>query len=345
MEGRTMSELRQNLATKEWVVISAERAKKPNAIFNKIIGTPVSNKEHDTECPFCPGNENKFPVEEKYRVEGRDGNWLIRVIDNKFKILDRFNTCPLVPDAFEKEGIYQKLKGCGSHELVIDTHKHNKTITDLTRDEIKNVISVYLDRYNTFKKNPNNLIIIIFKNYGVLAGQTQPHSHTQVVGSRVVPLYTRSLLHEAEKHFDTYGSCVFCDMLRYEREEKTRVVYQNDDYLAFVPYAPGAEHETWIVPTWHSAGLQNIEGMKINNLADILYIILNKFRLSIDNPDFNFVIRTVPYPLSDVPHYHWHIQLIPRTKILGGFERGTRIQVNTILPEVSAQMLRECKTC
>lgn len=59
-----MSELRQNLATKEWVVISAERAKKPNAVFNKIIGTPVSNKEHDTECPFCPGNENKFPVEE-----------------------------------------------------------------------------------------------------------------------------------------------------------------------------------------------------------------------------------------------------------------------------------------
>ncbi len=31
-----MSELRQNLATKEWVVISSERAKKPNAVLNKI---------------------------------------------------------------------------------------------------------------------------------------------------------------------------------------------------------------------------------------------------------------------------------------------------------------------
>ena len=39
-----MSELRQNLATKEWVVISAERARKPNAVLNKIIGTPVSDK-------------------------------------------------------------------------------------------------------------------------------------------------------------------------------------------------------------------------------------------------------------------------------------------------------------
>lgn len=67
--------------------------------------------------------------------------------------------------------------------------------------------------------------------------------------------------------------------------------------------------------------------------------------MAIDNPDFNFVIRTAPSPLSNVPFYHWHIQFLPRTKISGGFERGTRIQVNTILPEESAKRLRECKKC
>ena len=340
-----MSELRQNLATKEWVIISAERAKKPNAVFNKIIGTPVSDKAYDPECPFCPGNEERFPLEERYRVDDGGGSWLVRVIDNKFKILDRFKTCPVVPDAFEKEGIYQRLAGCGSHELVIDTHKHNKTITDLSRDEIRTIVAVYLNRYATFRKNPNNLITILFKNYGVLAGQTQPHSHTQVVGSRIIPLYTRSLLHEAERHFDTFGSCVFCDILRYETEEQKRVVYHNDDYLAFVPYAAGAEHEVWIVPKLHKAGLQNIEGQRLDNLADSLQVVLTAFRISLENPDFNFVIRTAPYALSDVPFYHWHIQIMPRTKILGGFERGTRIQVNTIVPEDSAQMLRDCTTC
>lgn len=340
-----MSELRQNLATKEWVIISSERAEKPNAVLNKITSIPVSDKEYVADCPFCPHNEDRFPVEENYRVDDGNGNWLIRVIENKYKILDRFTSCPLVPDAFEKEGIYQKLKGCGSHELVIDTSKHNRTLTDMTRDEIKNIIAVYVERYTAFQKNPNNLIAIIFKNYGVLAGQTQPHSHTQIVGSRVVPLYTRALLHEAERHFDTYGSCVFCDMLHYELKEKIRLVCQNDEYVAFVPYAAGAEHETWIMPAWHKAGLQGMEGRKIDSLADILHAVLNKFCTSLNNPDFNFVIRTAPYPLSDVPFYHWHIQLMPRTKILGGFERGTRIQVNTVLPETSAQILRACEPC
>lgn len=344
-EREAMSELRQNLATKEWVVISEERAKKPNAVLNRVISTPVSDKEYDAECPFCPGNEDAFPVEERCKIDAGEGGWSVRAIENKFKILSRFTTCPLVPDAFEKEGIYQKLDGCGSHEIVIDTDKHNKTITDLSRDEIKDVITVYMNRYSAFKKNPNNLIAILFKNYGVLAGQTQPHSHTQIVGSRVVPLYTRSLLHEAEKHFDTYGSCVFCDILKYEIEEKKRLVCQNDDYTVFVPYAAGAEHEVWVVPKWHQAGLDGIEGGRLDNLAASLHSILNKFCLSIDNPDFNFVFRTVPYPLSEVPYYHWHLQITPRTKIPGGFERGTRIQVNTVLPEVSAKMLRECDAC
>ena len=107
-----MSELRQNLATKQWVVISSERAKKPNAVLNKIIGTPVSDKNYDSEYPFCPGNEKTFPVEERHRIEDKDGNWLTRVIDNKFKILDRFNTCPLVPRLINSACQIGKMKCC-----------------------------------------------------------------------------------------------------------------------------------------------------------------------------------------------------------------------------------------
>lgn len=209
----------------------------------------------------------------------------------------------------------------------------------------KNILSIYLDRYRKFRENPSNLITIIFKNYGILAGQTQPHSHTQIVGSRVVALYIRSLLREAEKHFDNFGSCVFCDMIQFEKKTKKRLVYENGDYIAFVPFAAGSEHETWILPKWHSAGISEVTGKRLDNFADIFRVILKKFYDAIGNPDFNYVIRTAPYPLSGVPFYHWHIQFLPRTKIIGGFEQGTRIPVNTILPEVSAKMLRECKSC
>ena len=70
-----MSELRQNLATKEWVVIAPERGKKPHALKSEVAGGPVPVSEYDIDCPFCPGNEERFPDVERHRLEdgGRRG--------------------------------------------------------------------------------------------------------------------------------------------------------------------------------------------------------------------------------------------------------------------------------
>jgi len=227
--------------------------------------------------------------------------------------------------------------------LIIETPQHNKVIIDMSQEEVKDVVLTFMHRYKTFEKNPGNLITLIFKNYGAMAGQTQIHSHTQIVNSRIVPTYIRLLLHEAQRYFDDNGVCVFCDMLDYERKDGKRLIYENEDYAAFVPYAAGSEHETWIMPKYHCAGLDSLEGGKVDRLAQILGVVFKKFHKAIEDPDFNFVIRNSPYPLVGVPFYHWHIQLLPRIKIVGGFERGTRIPVNTIYPEESARLLRECQ--
>ncbi len=337
-----MSEVRQNLATKEWVVIAPGRSKKPKSVHANIDKIRVSDKTHDPSCPFCPGNEETSPVEEKFRIDNPRGDWKVRVINNKFKIFAA-ELCSLKPEPFLDDGIYKKLKACGEHELIIETSQHNKTIIDMSAEEVKNIILAILDRYHVFERNSGNLITLIFKNYGAMAGQTQIHSHTQIVNSRIVPSYIRLLINEAQAYFDENGTCVFCDILTYELKEGRRVIYENEDYAAFVPYAAGSEHETWIMPKYHSAGLDALEGNRVDHLAQILGIVFKKFYQAIEDPDFNFVIRSAPYPLTKVPFYHWHIQLLPRIKIVGGFERGTHVPVNTVSPEESARLLRDCQ--
>lgn len=337
-----MSELRQNLATLEWVVIAPGRSNKPKNLNVNMAKIRAAEKAHDASCPFCPGNEAASPVEEKFRIDNSGGDWKVRVINNKFKIFAA-EACPLKPEPFQDEGIYKKLKACGEHELVIETPRHNKVIVEMSEEEIRDIILALMHRYRSFEKNSGNLITLIFKNYGAMAGQTQVHSHAQIVNSRIVPTYIRLLLHEAQRYFDGSGMCIFCDMLNYERKDGRRWIYENEDYAAFVPYAAGSEHETWIMPKHHDAGLDSLEGDKIDGLAQILGTVFRKFHKAIEDPDFNFVVRNAPYPLAGVPFYHWHIQLLPRTKIAGGFERGTRIPVNTVYPEESARLLRECQ--
>jgi UDPglucose--hexose-1-phosphate uridylyltransferase len=40
-------------------------------------------------------------------------------------------------------------------------------------------------------------------------------------------------------------------------------------------------------------------------------------------------------------HYHWHIEILPRTSRLAGLEWGSGLLVNTMLPELAAERLRE----
>ena len=125
-----MSEVRQNLATKEWVVFAPGRSKKPKSLSVNIEKIRTSEKNHDSSCPFCPGNEETSPVEEKFRIDTPQGDWKVRVINNKYKIFDS-DLCTIKPEAFLSEGIYKKLKACGEHELIIEMPQHNKVIIDM----------------------------------------------------------------------------------------------------------------------------------------------------------------------------------------------------------------------
>ena len=341
-----MSELRQNLATQEWVIIAPERLKgKPlqsetNALMDCF-------PEYDPKCPFCPKNEDKFENVEidfiPHPNPGNDahGSWLARIIENKFKIFEDFEFCPVKPTEFDQDGIYAKFMGCGSHELALESPVHNRTFATMSSDEVESVVQMYLRRFNDLKQYPNNLLTIIFKNHGRLSGASQIHAHTQILGSRVVPNHIRFLLHEATRFFDSHGICVFCKIIDFELNDGSRLVYENESFVSYVPYAEAVPFEVHILPKAHDALFGDMDDQEAVHFADCLRITMRKLYVALANPDFNLILRNPPYPLSGVPFYHWHLQVIPLTRLPGGFERGSRIMVNVMLPEECARILRE----
>lgn len=336
-----MSEFRQNIITQEWVIISAERSNKPKGIKEQVVKTDINIPEYDINCPFCPGNEKKFEIIETYNVKDNGSDWSVRSIENKYKILANYDTCPIQPSRFENNGIYMKYDGCGLHEVVIETPYHNEIIPKMTKKQVEDIISAYYNRHIEFGKIKNNLITIIFKNHGVKAGASQPHAHSQIVASRIVPLNTRYMLFETQKYFDSKGICVFCEVLEFELKEEKRIIYENKLFVSLVPYAAAEPHEVWIIPKIHNADFNRTTEEERSYFADALQNILIKFYHAFNNPDFNYVIYNAPYHLSDVPFFHWYMRLIPRIKIAAGFEIGTRIGVNTVYPEESAKILRD----
>ncbi|MBI4436056.1 MAG: galactose-1-phosphate uridylyltransferase [Candidatus Omnitrophica bacterium] len=333
-----MPELRQNLATKEWVIIASERSKKPYDFKKEAPSEPTPSFVQN--CPFCIGNEDKTEKDLLvYPALDSRWPWGVRIIPNKFPALLPSPDCKIEPR--RREGPYLSMDGIGHHEVIIEHPDHSQTPGTMTMEEIELVLKAYYERYHSLEKDCNNHLITIFQNHGVRGGASLRHPHSQLITTGIVPLHIRHLLFEAERYYDDQGKCIFCDMLRYEKSAGVRIVYENRDMVAFVPYAASVAYEVWILPRVHQAAFGKIEPQILHSLADVLRQILGRMYILLGDPDYNYVIRTAPYPFSDVPFYHWYFEVQPRISQRAGFEIGSGININMELPEESARRLRE----
>jgi len=330
-----MPQLRQNLATKEWVIIATERAKRPEDF--KAEKSEKKLPEFSPNCPFCPGNEVNTPGE-TLRITDKNGNWKIRIVPNKFPALDKE-----AKSFREQNHIFRTAGGYGYHEVLIETPKHNLTTALLPEEEIKNIITSYAGRYREIESDKKIHSAVIFKNHGAGAGTSLEHPHHQIVGMPVVPLQVRSRLEEAQRYYDDTGECVYCRMIEEELKAKERIILENRSFVVFTPFAAFSPFHTWILPKRHHASFRDISDTEIGDMAKALRIFLRKFYFGLNNPDFNYVIRSAPSDGRGLAYFHWYLSIVPRLTKTAGFELGSGMFINVSLPEENARFLRDYK--
>lgn len=327
-----MSELRQNLATKEWYVIAAERAKRPEDF--KKEKPEREDFTFSKKCPFCPGNESMTEGED-FVIYDR-GEWLVRVIPNKFPAFK--------PEGGRErmvQGIYRKMNGTGIHQVIIESPIHNHHYHTMTAEHIEKVIETYKHCYLSAMEDPRVEAIIIFKNYGPSAGCSLAHPHSQVIAVPVVPTFMRNHLEQAKRYCDDMGDCAFCSMMKDELQEDVRIVTKNKSFVVFCPYASASAFESWIMPLKHNPCFGDISPEEIKDLALIMKDLFSRYYYGLGDPDFNFAVQTPPRDESNDRSYHWYIRVLPRLTKLAGFELGSGMMINVTLPEENAAFLRK----
>jgi UDPglucose--hexose-1-phosphate uridylyltransferase len=122
-----------------------------------------------------------------------------------------------------------------------------------------------------------------------------------------------------------------------------RVIVEGKHFVAFHPYAALSPFHTWIFPRRHMASFDEISAPEITDLAFTLRTFLGKLYVGLGNPSFNLSIRSIPTYDKNTEYFHWYIAIIPRVTQTAGFEMGSGMFINTMLPEVSAEFLRGIK--
>ncbi len=328
------SEIRQDKVTKQWVIYAPSRRKRPSDFRRPVEpGRPLPPR--DERCPFCPGQEWMLPpvMDE---IKGENGLVQVRVVPNKFPAL--------TPDgdlSRFSEGIYLKMRGYGNHEVVIETPRHDRQPGEMQVREVETVIEAYHRRYMALMRASGIMMVIIFRNHGPQAGTSLVHPHSQIIGTGMVPGHIRWREEAAERYFDEFGRCVYCDILAYETGDGRRVVLENDSFVAFVPFAAEVPFEIWIMPKEHKADFGDISATEKRDLASALCHLLARLHARLNDPDYNYIINTSARYRAREPQLHWYLQIRPRLMTMAGFEIGSGISINPSVPEEDAAFLKE----
>ncbi len=299
-----MPELRKDPITGRWVIIATERGKRPNDFLREsVVARDAKN------CPFCAGNEAKTPPE--ILVYGRNGGG------------------PNTP--------------VGAHEVVIESPNHAATLATLPERAVEDVLWGYRDRMLDLKNDKRFRYILIFKNHGEAAGATVDHPHSQLIALPIVPRRVREEVDNCWHYYDEKERCIFCDIVRQERDTGERVIGENEHFITIAPYASRFPFEMWLLPKVHGSSYENNQSSIYASLARMLKDTLMRLDEVLDRPAFNFMIHTSPIGEEINDHYHWHIEIIPKLTKVAGFEWGTGFYINPTPPEESARFLREAR--
>lgn len=334
MKNKTTNEVRYNPVTGEWVIYATARRARPDEMQSRIgFGSPASS--YEPSCPFCPGNEHMLPGI-LLELGGDVGGWKVRVVPNRYPALTPEGDGTETP-----EGLYRVMKGMGRHEVIIESQYHDSPIGSLPSADAEFVIEAYHRRYRELAARPGIRTVFVFRNHGAKAGTSLTHPHSQIIATGLVSQSLLTRKRQAFSHLKTSSRCLFCHILEDETHDQRRVLFQNEHFVSFVPYAAETPCEIWIVPKNHRAYFGDISDDEKIGLAEALQSALALIRNKLNDADYNFVIHSVPFADAiEAPALHWHVQIQPRLTTPAGFEMGSGIRINPSLPEADAAFLR-----
>ncbi len=336
-----MSELRKDPIIDRWVIIAAERGRRPTD-FNR---TPDPLK--GAFDPFAPGNEGRTPPEVAAwgRPDGAAPNssgWQVRVVPNKFPALS-------VEGELDPKGVgmFDMANGVGAHEVIIEHPDGDWDFDQAQGDEMNLVLQAYVARINALREDKRYRYVIVFRNVGAQAGATLSHPHSQVMTVPILPKLIKEELEAARDYYERKERCLYADVLRQELESGERIVEQNEHFIVLSPFAARFPFEVKIFPRRQCHDFTLISEVEMESLGDVLSRTLRRYKKALNGPAYNMMLQTAPFVqpyLGTIEKdFCWHIDILPRLTSVAGFEWGTGFYINPVSPESATQFLRDAE--
>jgi UDPglucose--hexose-1-phosphate uridylyltransferase len=324
---------RFNALTGDWILVSPHRTQRPWQ--GKQESTARDTRpEYDPKCYLCPGNE-------------RAGGARNPVYTSTFVFTNDF--AAIMPNGIssvEGTGLLRTRSVSGTCRVICFSPRHDWTLPVMPPDAIRGVIEVWANQADELGRKYR--WVQIFENKGDIMGCSNPHPHGQIWASDFLPNEPAKEDRQQLAYLREEGSLLLPDYLKLELEQEIRIVVQNDDWVAVLPYWATWPYEILLLPRRPVLRLPDLQDSERVTLAEILKRLLTRYDnlFEISFP-YSMGWHGAPYGAGDFQHWQLHAHFYPPLlrsasvkKFMVGYEMLAEAQ-RDLTPEQAAQTLRD----
>jgi len=328
---------RFNPLTREWILVSPHRTQRPwQGQVEKAVRP--AGVQYDPSCYLCPGNARAgSATNPKYTSTF--------VFENDFAALK-----PELPHWTHDDngrGLIVAQSERGICKVVCFSPRHDLTLARMELADIRTVIDVWTSEYTGIGSLSYINYVQIFENRGEMMGCSNPHPHCQIWANETVPNEPAKEQAALIDYRDRNGSCLLCDYARFEAQSGERIVCENDQFAAFVPFWAIWPFETLVVSKEHVSDMAAMSDAQRTGLADILKQLTTRYD-NLFEVSFPYSMGFHQRPTDGQEHGEWHfhahfypplLRSATVRKFMVGYEMMASPQ-RDITPESAAERLR-----
>jgi UDPglucose--hexose-1-phosphate uridylyltransferase len=306
----TGSELRQHPLRGDWSVYAAKRQNrtfKPSSAENPLA--PSRNGQALTEIPF--------------------EDFELAVFENRFP---SFHVAADIPE--EMRCVSKAAEG--ACEVIVYSPDPSGSMATLGQDKRRLLLEAWIDRYIALY-DQGCAFVLPFENRGEEVGVTLHHPHGQIYGFPIIPTPQANAVKAFENGYDLAKEMKSWDTLQINNAGGVR---------AYAPPFARFPYEVWISADVPIAGPWDFNIEQSDGFCHLLGDITARYDAFFgQTTPYMLSLHAAPYGKSDT--FQFTAQFYPllrapgRLKYLAAVEQSTGIFTVDVMPEQTAQVLRD----
>lgn len=319
----------------EWVVYAGHRNVRPWQGAPPVAAQP--SPEYDEKCYLCPGNKR---ISGQINPDYTD----IFIFDNDHPVVGL--AAPEI--RFGSDHLYKKERAGGISRVICYDPGHNITLSEMKVEDVVKVFQAFRNEMRFMATHPAIHSVLIFENKGEAVGVSNPHPHCQVYATDFPFNLVEQQNQIAGGYKRTHNTNIFSDVISREKTDDVRVIAENKNAIAFIPFFARYAYEVMVFPKTHHQTLITFSDDELVDLAAAFHQVVRLLDMNYQMR-FPYVMSIMQAPVKDSGYdeFRMHIWLQPPyrqpglIKYLAGPEIGAGNFMADTIPEEKAAELRK----